>query len=414
MNQLLIGNIKATALAKQYGTPLYVYDEKNMERIMNLYLNNFKSNDFKTDIVYASKAFSLKEMLRLVNRKGLCLDCVSLGELITASSVSFPFEKIYFHGNNKSKEELEYAIKNSVGHIIVDNYMELEAINQITSEMNKDINVLIRLNVGVEAHTHKYIVTGHIDSKFGMAYTSPDFKKCLELINSSKHIKFDGFSSHIGSQIFDMSAFFAAIDKLILIIKDFKESLILDIGGGFGITYTSSDKPLPLDYVSSELIKYTETKLKENNVSIQKLVIEPGRSIVAESGYTLYTIGYMKKTPNKEYYFIDGGMTDNIRPALYQAAYAADIANKIDLPKTVAVTVAGKCCESGDIIIEKCLLPKADVGDILVTYSTGAYGYSMSNNYNKALTPAIVFVNGDTSRLVSRRMTYEELIEREI
>lgn len=414
MSTLKIASVEATALRESYGTPLYVYDVDNMKSIISDYKTNFKSNKYKTAILFASKSFCVKEMLRLVNEEDLCLDVVSMGEYFTANSISFPNDKIYFHGNNKSYEELTIAIENNVKEIVVDNYMELCVIKEISEKINKTVHILLRLNVGVDAHTHKYIVTSHIDSKFGIIIDSEDYQKCLKLINESKNIVFDGIHCHIGSQIFDMSGFFAEIDKLLDVAKRFTKPLVIDLGGGFGVRYTEEDKPIPFSEVSKMLIDYVDDKIAMMNLTIDTLAIEPGRSIVAESGYTLYTIGYKKVTPNKEYYFVDGGMTDNIRPALYQAKYNCDIANKMDLPKTKVVTIAGKCCESGDVIIEKCLLPEAETGDLLVTYSTGAYGYSMSSNYNKALTPAVVFVSKGNSKLVVKRQTYEDLIEREI
>ncbi|MDE5714561.1 MAG: diaminopimelate decarboxylase, partial [Anaeroplasmataceae bacterium] len=243
---------------------------------------------------------------------------------------------------------------------------------------------------------------------------SKDYKEMLTIVQNSKYLNLVGFHSHIGSQIFDLNAFGAAIKKLVLMCKDFNYPLSLNIGGGFGVRYTNADKPIPYDIVSKYLIDTMESELLKENVQISKLCIEPGRSIVAEAGTTLYTIGFIKQTPNKLYYFIDGGMTDNIRPALYQASYAADVVGKENDIKNKMVTIAGKCCESGDLIIENILLPFASKGDLLVTYSTGAYGYSMSSNYNKALTPAVVFVENGADRIAVKRQTYEELLEREI
>ncbi len=409
-----IADVDVMDLKKKYGTPLYIYDIDHLKKNMDGYLNYFKSDDFDTEVLYASKAFSVKEVLRIAKEKGMSLDCVSLGELYTAKKVEFDFSKIYFHGNNKTREELEFAIGNNVGIIVVDNFMELEAIEDIANNKKKNVNIIIRINSGVSAHTHKFIVTSHIDSKFGVLYKSEEYNKMLELIANSNFIKFKGFHSHIGSQIFDLEAFRAALVKLIGYAKDFSEPLILNIGGGFGVRYTSEDSPIPFDVVSQTLINTAHEELAKENLKIQKLCIEPGRSIVAECGYTLYEIGYIKKTPNKMYYFIDGGMTDNIRPALYQAKYDADIIGKENEPKVNKVTVAGKCCESGDLIIEDIMLPEAKSGDLLITYTTGAYGYSMSSNYNKALTPAVVFVEGGKDKIAVKRQTLDELLEREI
>lgn len=409
-----IGNVDVRNLKEKYNTPLYIYDAAHIRQNMKGYLDYFKSEIFQTEVLYASKAFCVKEMLRMVKQSGMSLDVVSLGELSTALAVEFPADKIYFHGNNKSEEELFFAVTHGVGTIVVDNLMELERLEIVCRKLKRNCKILIRLNVGVEAHTHQYIVTAHADSKFGVSYTSEDFKKMTDLIENSQYIRLKGFHSHIGSQIFDLTAFTAALEKLIVICKDFSYPMVLNIGGGFGVHYTNEDKPIPFDVVSKTLISACEEALSKYDVKIEKLCIEPGRSIVAEAGYTLYTVGYIKKTPNKLYYFIDGGMTDNIRPALYQARYSADIVGKENILKSKIVTVAGKCCESGDLIIEGIPLPPAEQGDLLITYTTGAYGYSMSSNYNKALTPAVVFVEDGKERLVCRRQTIEELLEREL
>lgn len=401
-------------LKSKYGTPLYIYDVDHMKQIIQAYQTNFKSSLFETEILYASKAFCIKEMLRLIQVENLSLDVVSMGELYTALAVQFAPAKIYFHGNNKSEAELKAALDHRVGFIVLDNLMELELLEHLCEVEQKEVEVLIRLNVGIEAHTHKYIVTAHVDSKFGVLYNSLEYKKMLEVITASNYIHLAGFHSHIGSQIFDLQAYQEAIKKLVSICKDFSYPIILNLGGGFGVHYTDEDKPVPFAIVARYLITEVEKALKEEQLKLRRLCIEPGRSIVAEAGMTLYTIGFIKQTPNKLYYFIDGGMTDNIRPALYQAKYEADIVGKEKEIKNRVVTIAGKCCESGDLIIENSLLPEATTGDLLVTYSTGAYGYSMSSNYNKALTPAVVFVEHGEDRLVVKRQTLEELLEREI
>ncbi len=402
------------SLAKQYGTPLYVYNVDLMKEKIEAYLEAFHSDVFKTEIAYASKAFSIKEMLRLISNYGLSLDVVSLGELYTASMVNFDFSKIYFHGNNKTKEELCYALEHQVGTIVVDNLCELRLLNELTMDLGRVVNILIRLNVGVEAHTHQYVVTAHVDSKFGVLYESLEYNEMIKLIDASQNLKLIGFHAHIGSQIFDTSAYDAEIDKLLTIGATFDEPLVYDIGGGFGIPYTDADQMVDCDVVVQHIISHVEEEIKKRSMHISKLVIEPGRSIVAEAGSTIYTIGGLKKTPNRLYYFIDGGMTDNIRPALYQAIYQADVVGKEHEFKNKIVTVAGKCCESGDLIIEHTPLQEAQVGDLLVTYCTGAYGYAMSSNYNKALTPAIVFVSKGISKLVVKRQSLTELLEREI
>lgn len=401
-------------LKEKYNTPLYVYDKSVINDKIHKLKDNFKSNLYKTEIIYASKAFSVKEMLRVIMDKGLSLDTVSIGEIYTAINVGFDLNKIYFHGNNKSYDDLVFALNNNVGTIVVDNYMELLLLDEVAKSLNKIQKIMIRLNLGIEAHTHKYIVTSHVDSKFGVLYNSDDYKNMINFINNSNNIKLIGFHSHIGSQIFELDAYKAEIEKLIRISKEFSYPLELNLGGGFGAFYTNEDKPIPLDEVAKFLVKTTDEVLNKENAKIAKLLIEPGRSIVAEAGTTLYTIGFTKKTPNKEYYFIDGGMTDNIRPALYQAKYDAFIVGKENDERSHTVTIAGKCCESGDLIIEDYKLPPATSGDLLVTKTTGAYGYAMSSNYNKALTPAVVFVDEDNDYLVVKRQSLKELIEREI
>ena len=404
---------KLKALANKYGTPLYLYNVNDIESQIKGYRDNFKSSEFDTEVIYASKAFSIKEMIKLVRDNDIALDCVSLGELYTAKNVSFDMKKIYYHGNNKTSRELETIINEGVGNIVVDNLMELEEINSITQNLNRTTNIHIRLNTGVEAHTHKYIVTSHIDSKFGVVAGSNDYQNMIKIINSNERIKLLGIHCHIGSQILDMSAFCKALEKMIDICEGFDYPLVLNIGGGFGVKYIKDDNPISAPAISRRLIETTEGLLKQKNIKLKKLCIEPGRSVVAEAGVTIYSIGNIKQTPNKLYYFIDGGMTDNIRPALYQAKYECDIIGKENELKENVVTIAGKCCESGDLIIENTLLPKAVKGDLLVVYTTGAYGYSMSSNYNKTLTPAVVFMKNGKDYEVVKRQSYQELFERE-
>ena len=420
MSILKIGGIQATKLASQFKTPLYVYDQAMLESTLETFTTHFKSDKFPTEIIYASKAFQAIAMVDLIAAYGLGIDVVSVGELFTALQSKMSRDKIYFHGNNKTPEELEFAFKSGISHLICDNLMELQMIDQFARQFKQKMQVMLRLNVGVEAHTHEYIITSHIDSKFGISFESDECQQCLELLKDHPYLTFEGIHSHIGSQIFDLTAWYASIDKLIGYLKTLNEStffdqpLILNIGGGFGIKYTADDAPLPLDESLRLLVGYVEKTILEQGVTIKSLMIEPGRSIVGNAGSTLYTVGYQKKTPERLYYFVDGGMSDNLRPSLYQAKYECDIANRMDVPKTEKVCVAGKCCESGDILIEECFLPVAEQGDILVTYTTGAYGHSMSSQYNKNLVPAVVFVKDGVAREVVRRQTLEDLLQYDI
>lgn len=414
MKELVIGGMKASELAAHYGTPLYVYDQQKLEDNLEAYTTHFKSPMFKTRILYASKAFQTIGMLDLIAGYGLGVDVVSSGELYTALKSDVPVEKIYFHGNNKTTEELRMAFETGVKHIVVDNVIELEELSALSAEYKQQLNIQIRLNVGIEAHTHEYIVTTHIDSKFGIAFGSEDYEACLAIIKKSDFLELEGFHVHIGSQIFEMDAWYAAIDKMLGYLQTFSQPLTLNLGGGFGVRYTDADKPMPIKENMAHIVTYLEGKLQETGVKVKEVMIEPGRSLVAEAGTTLYEIGYQKQTPNKKYYFVDGGMGDNIRPSLYQAHYACDVANKMTAEKSELVTVAGKYCESGDVLIHDVYLPPVEKGDLLAVYSTGAYGYSMSSNYNRNAIPAVVFVKEGQAREIVKRQTLADLIRNDV
>ncbi|MGX6979567.1 diaminopimelate decarboxylase [Vagococcus elongatus] len=414
MSELIIGGISAESLAKTYGTPLYVYDEAKIDNRICEYTENFKSELFETKVLYASKAFQCIELLHKIEDAGLYLDVVSGGEIFTALEADFPADKIYFHGNNKTPEEIEFAVSEGITHFVCDNLMELKGLEQEALKQEKSISVMLRLNLGIEAHTHEYIITSYVDSKFGMALESEEYLESIATIESSRWLELEGFHSHIGSQIFEMDAWFAAIDKLVDLVAGFPQRLSLNIGGGFGIRYTKEDKPLSIPEVVAQLVHVTEAALAKRAIQINALMIEPGRSLIGEAGTTLYTIGYQKKTPNKHYVFVDGGMTDNIRPALYQAKYSCDAVTQLGKEKTNKVTIAGKMCESGDVVIEDTYLPEVAQGDILAVYSTGAYGYSMSSNYNRATTPAVIFVKDGVAKEVIKRQTFKDLLRNDV
>ena len=409
-----ISHVDLNALADKYGTPLYLYDQNAMEDKIDAYLDNFVSDRFKTQVLYASKAFSCKGMIQLVKQKGMSLDVVSGGELFVAQQVGFDMKKVYFHGNNKSADEIEFALSLDVGTIVVDNYQELLLVDKLAKQLGKKIKVLFRLNIGVDAHTHKYISTALFESKFGMMPDSKAFADCMSYFGDDTNVVFDGIHCHIGSQVFEINAYKLAIDKMVDIISQWSKPLTLNIGGGFGVRYTDEDKPIDTAELCKMLIDYVHKALDDKKVKINKLLIEPGRSIVGEAGSTIYTVGFTKQIPTKSFYFVDGGMTDNIRPALYQAKYDCDVVGKQNEPKTNKVTIAGKCCESGDLIIEDVMLPDAQSGDRIVVYTTGAYGYSMSSNYNKATTPAVVFVKDGNAKVVIKRQTYQDLVANDV
>ena len=416
---LEIGGIQVPELARACGTPLFVYDEKELDRQMSDYITYFQSDRFETEVIYASKAFTCKALLKMLIEHGLSLDVVSGGELYMAEQAGFPMERVYFHGNNKTDEELFLALSLGCKTIVLDSLMECERVVLLADQMKRKVELMIRINPGITAHTHKYIITGNLDSKFGvMIHDEETILKMIRLIEGSSYGSFEGFHAHIGSQIFDLRAYDAVIERLIKYIKKLsKEHQLeinnLDFGGGFGVRYTEEDQPNEIQEVCSRIIKKCEEELLKYDLHLKKVMIEPGRSMVAEAGNTIYRVGFMKKTPNKEYLFIDGGMTDNIRVALYDARYDCDLAEKMDQEKEYKYTVAGKCCESGDILIENAQLPKAEMGDLLVVYGTGAYGYSMANNYNRINKPAVVFAKEGKARIVIKREGYSDQLRLE-
>ena len=391
---MLINGFDVLDIIKEVNTPVFLYDVEKIREKIDLYKTNFKSNSFQTEVLYASKALALPSLLKILKEKDMSIDVVSLGELELAFKANFLSKNIYFHGNNKSTNELELAINKGI-NIVLDNLDELKNIQRINKALNKKINLYIRINFGIEAHTHKYILTGNFDSKFGIIYDSFEYNEVLKLINEDKNILLKGFHSHIGSQIFELDPFYELIDRFFEIEKKLKGNYEYSLGGGFGVKYTKEDKPLETKFIAENLINYAEGKIKENNIKISKLLIEPGRSIVSDAGLTIYSLGYKKKTKNKIYYFVDGGMSDNIRPALYQAKYEADIIGRENEIKNNLVSIGGKCCESGDILIDDIMLPDYEYGDLLVIYNTGAYSFSMSSNYNMALKPNVIFIEKD-------------------
>ncbi|MBS5949267.1 MAG: diaminopimelate decarboxylase [Clostridium sp.] len=419
-SDLYIGGVKATSLAKEFGTPLYVMDEQLLLDNCRGYINAFRAKEEKNRVAFAGKAFLTVEMCKLIDREGLYLDVVSGGELYTAYKANFPMEKIYFHGNNKTLDEIELGVKLGVGRFIVDNLWEMSKINEVAEKYNKKQDIYLRLTPGIEAHTHDYIKTGQIDSKFGFAPVGNIILEAVKQGLSLESVNLIGLHCHIGSQIFETTPFRDAAEVMLKFINEIKQEtghLIeeLDLGGGFGIYYSEGDKPKSIEDYCNVILDRVDEVCRELNLKKPILTIEPGRSIVANAGTTLYTVGSIKEIPEiRKYVAVDGGMTDNIRPALYGAKYEAFIANKADSPANDKVTVAGKCCESGDILINDIEIQKAEGGDILAVLSTGAYGFSMASGYNRILRPAVVFVRNGEARLVSKRQTYEDLIKDEI
>lgn len=418
--ELNISGVGVRELKAQYGTPLYVYDENMLVNQCRTFISNFKSSRFKTEVLYASKAFSCLEVLRIASREGLGVDVVSLGEIHTAYKAGYDMKRAYFHGNNKTREELQYALEVGVGTIVIDNDYEYEMINEIVRESGNTVDVLLRINTGIDAHTHEYIKTAKDDSKFGYSVYDETIYDLIADINNQSNLNFVGFHSHIGSQIFEKTSFFEAVKVVMEFTRRVQERLgltisVLNLGGGFGVYYTEEDKPFELAEFLREYIEVVERESDNFGLDLTKVVIEPGRSLTCNAGSTLYSVGGVKKTfAGREYVFVDGGMADNPRYALYKAKYETMLANKMNEEADTTYTVAGKCCESGDMLVMDTKLPKAEQGDLLLVSSTGAYNYSMSSNYNRLPKLPVVFVKDGTSRLVVKGETLEDLIRQDI
>ncbi|MGE7302297.1 diaminopimelate decarboxylase [Priestia megaterium] len=417
---LEIGGVDTVELASNFGTPLYVYDVALIRQRARGFKETFEKNGVKAQVAYASKAFSTIAMVQVVHEEGLSLDVVSGGELYTALAADFPKERIHFHGNNKSRAELEMAIKEDVGCIVVDNFYEISLLQEITEQYQKKMPVLLRLTPGIEAHTHDYILTGQEDSKFGFDLQNGQADEAVRLVQNSKGLELLGIHCHIGSQIFETTGFIMATQKLFAKMKEWKQRIefvpqVLNLGGGFGIRYTEEDQPIPVSQYVEVIIEEVKKQSKQLEVEIPEIWIEPGRSLVGDAGTTLYSIGSRKHVPNvREYVAIDGGMNDNIRPALYQAKYEAVIANRMNDESDELVSIAGKCCESGDMLMWDVHLPKANPDDLLAMFCTGAYGYSMASHYNRLPKPAVVFVEDGEAQLVVKRETYEDIVKNDV
>jgi diaminopimelate decarboxylase len=417
---LEIGGVDTVELASNFGTPLYVYDVALIRQRARGFKETFEKHGVKAQVAYASKAFSTIAMVQVVHEEGLSLDVVSGGELYTALAADFPKERIHFHGNNKSRAELEMAIKEDVGCIVVDNFYEIALLQEITEQYPKKMPVLLRLTPGIEAHTHDYILTGQEDSKFGFDLQNGQADEAVRLVQNSKGLELLGIHCHIGSQIFETTGFIMATQKLFAKMKEWKQRIefvpqVLNLGGGFGIRYTEEDQPIPVSQDVEVIIEEVKKQSKQLEVEIPEIWIEPGRSLVGDAGTTLYSIGSRKHVPNvREYVAIDGGMNDNIRPALYQAKYEAVIANRMNDESDELVSIAGKCCESGDMLMWDVHLPKANPDDLLAMFCTGAYGYSMASHYNRLPKPAVVFVEDGEAQLVVKRETYEDIVKNDV
>ena len=415
---LSIGGCDLTELAEKYGTPLYVLDEETIRAICRDYKKAFSKYE-KVRMMYASKALCTMGTSVLISSEGFGFDVVSGGEIYTLHKAGIDMSNVLFNGNNKSIDELNLALDLGVGRISVDNFLELSLLNELAKSKKQIANILLRITPGIECHTHEYIQTGHLDSKFGFDLTQID--EAVDLIlNTYSNLKLHGLHAHIGSQIFETKVYHDEIEILIKELSrlDEKFNLKLDeinIGGGLGVKYTEKDVPPSTYEIADVIINSLNENIQKYGIEPPTVFLEPGRSVISTAGVTLYTLGSSKQVPQgKKYVAVDGGMADNIRPAMYEAEYIAQIVNKPDFELSQNVTIAGRFCESGDILIKDINLPEIEEGDILCVFNTGAYNYSMASNYNRVQKPAMVLVNNSQSDIIVNRETLEDLISKDI
>ncbi|MEM0950832.1 MAG: diaminopimelate decarboxylase [Cyanobacteria bacterium P01_H01_bin.74] len=422
-NQARIGNLSLEGLAKTYGTPLYVLDQETISASARAYCNSLKEFYPGDSLaLYACKANMSMALVKVMEKEGMGLDVVSGGELYTAVNAGFPMDRVLFNGNNKTYDEVLMAVENNINRISADNFHDLALIHQVASTKNKTVDTILRITPGIECHTHDYIKTGQYESKFG--FDLSQLPEALALINDQYQstISLKGLHAHIGSQIFETKPYEDLIEIMMNIYYNIREQyngLILediDLGGGIGICYTGQDDPPKVPDVLKAMTAKLASYSKKLNYPLPRLLLEPGRSMIATAGVTLYTVGSFKALPNhnKKYVAVDGGMGDNIRPALYQANYSAQIANKCGLPIEESITLVGKYCESGDVLINDLPVPQVETGDTVVMFSTGAYGASMASNYNRFPRPASVLVTNGKAHLITARETYDTIIQQDL
>jgi len=413
---LEIGGCDVTDLKAQFGTPLYIVDEELVRKRCREYIVAFRESGLKFQVAYASKAFCVMAMCRLADEEGLSLDVVSDGELYTALQAGFPAHRIHFHGNNKTVEEIEMAIDARIGCFVVDNFIELHLLNTIAAEKGQRVNVLLRVTPGVEAHTHEYISTGQTDSKFGFDIGNGSAFVAVREASGLANLELLGVHSHIGSQIFEVEGFQMAVERVAQFALRVRDELqvtfkVVNLGGGFGIRYVEGDTPLHVSQYVKAITDGVKTHFAALGDTLPEIWVEPGRSIVGDAGTTLYTVGTSKEIPGvRKYVAVDGGMTDNPRPALYESKYEAILANRAKEEAVETVSIAGKCCESGDMLIWDLDLPKVNSGDLLAVACTGAYNYAMASNYNRIRRPSVVFAKDGQADIVVARESFDNIV----
>lgn len=417
---LEIGGVDTVELAERFGTPLYVMDEALIRRRCREFIDAFRSTGMPFEVSYASKAFCVKAMVRLVEEEGLSLDVVSDGELYTALEAGFPAERIHFHGNNKTPEEIAMGLDAGIGCFVIDNFTEIGLLNAMAGERGVRAKALLRVTPGVEAHTHEFISTGKDDSKFGFNLAGNSAFEAVRAVLAAPHLELIGVHSHIGSQIFEVEGFRLAAERVAEFAAQVRNELgatisVVNLGGGFGIRYVEGDTPLPVSEYVEAIATAVKERFESHGLQLPSIWVEPGRSIVGDAGTTLYTIGSVKDIPGiRKYVAVNGGMTDNPRPALYGAVYESMLANRACDEPEETVSIAGKCCESGDMLIWDAKLPKVNAGDILAVFCTGAYNYSMASNYNRIRRPAVVFVKDGQADLIVKRESYDDLVANDL
>lgn len=415
---LEIGGCDLVELAQKYETPLYIIDETTLRTICREYKKSFKDYE-KVKMLYASKAFLTMAAAKIINSEGFGFDAVSGGEIYTIYKAGIDMSNVLFNGSNKSYDEINLALKLGVGRISVDNFFELSLLNEMAKSYNKKVDILLRITPGIECHTHEYIQTGHLDSKFGFDLTQ--IPEAIELIKEQyTNLNPRGFHAHIGSQIFETKIYEDEIEILIKEMVRIKEKFSItfdeiNIGGGLGVKYTDEEYPPSVFEIGKLIVKTLNKCIKKYSLPEPMLYLEPGRSIISTSGVTLYTVGSSKQVPHgTKYWAVDGGMSDNPRPSMYQAKYKAQVANKPEQENSQKVTIAGRFCESGDILIKDINLPELEEGDILCVFNTGAYNYSMASNYNRVQKPAVVLVNNSQSDIIVNRESLDDLISHDV
>lgn len=416
LGHLEIDGCDVVALVNDFGTPLFIYEERTMRDQCRRYQAAFgeRTNDF--EVIYASKAFSSVAVNQLVMEEGLSIDVSSSGEYHVAKVAGFPSERIFFHGNNKTREEIEYVLEGGVGFVVVDSFQELALLEELLASRGTAQRILLRITPGVEAHTHSYIETGQVDSKFGFGLGDGVALEAIREALAFPHLDLVGLHAHIGSQIFQLDGYRKAITLLVQLIAQAHAGFgfncrYLNVGGGLGIRYTREDTPASIGEYAAVKVEGVREEMATVGLPMPRVLIEPGRSIVGKAGITAYRVGTIKEIPGvRTYVSVDGGMSDNIRPMLYEARYEAMLANKADVPPDTTVTVAGKHCESSDVLIRDAVIARPEAGDILVVPGTGAYCYAMASNYNGSLRPAVVLVHDGQARVIIEREQYADLV----